>query len=81
MVGVVTTDIDGNEISFSYKQREDSSFLISLAKTLNKIFLRIKGGILVFLPSYAVLKSIHREWKKNKIYKELFKDRKVHIEP
>lgn len=82
MVGIMTTDLANQKISFSFDKRDDSDFFISFAKTLARIFLNVpQGGILVFLPSYTVLKKVHKVWRQNKLYKELFKDRDIFIEP
>lgn len=82
MVSILENDIENQKICFSYEKREDSNFFINFAKTLSRIFQTIpKGGILVFLPSYTVLKKIHKIWRQNKLYKELFSDREIFIEP
>jgi Rad3-related DNA helicase len=82
MVGLVENDIDNNKICFSFDKREDTGFFIAFAKTLSRVFQAVpQGGILVFLPSYTVLKKIHKIWRQNKLYKELFADRQVFIEP
>ncbi len=82
MVGILENDIENQKISFSYDKREDSNFFINFAKTLSQIFKSVpQGGILVFLPSYTVLKKIHKIWRQNKLYKELFSDREIFIEP
>lgn len=55
MVSILTHDINQKELNFSYKSREDNSFYISVGHTLIRIFRTVKGGVLVFVPSYTVL--------------------------
>ena len=81
LVGVLTNDCEDNKILFSFDKREDNNFFVAFAKTLHRVFARVHGGILVFLPSYTVLKKIHKVWKQNRLYKQLFKDRDIFIEP
>lgn len=59
MVGILTNDIEEKKISFTFEKREDTTFFVSLARTLGLIFSKVPhGGILVFVPSYTVLKKI-----------------------
>ena len=82
MIGVLTNDIDDQKIVFSFDKRDDSAFYLTFARSLQRIFSKVpKGGILVFLPSYSVLKKVHKVWRQNKLYKELFSDREIFIEP
>lgn len=40
-----------------------------------------QGGILVFLPSYSVLKKIQKVWRAHQLFKELAKEgRQIFIE-
>ncbi|CDW74129.1 regulator of telomere elongation helicase 1 homolog [Stylonychia lemnae] len=75
-------DLDDNKITFSFDKRDDQNFFLAFAKTLSRIFTKVQqGGILVFLPSYTVLKKVHKVWRAHKLFKELFKDREIYIEP
>lgn len=82
MVSVLTHDLDDKPITFAYNNREDTNFFLSFARTLQRIFSKInRGGILVFLPSYTVLKKVHKIWREHRLFKELFKDREIFLEP
>ena len=72
--------MEGKNINFSYKTREDIVFYITFAKTLMRIFSTIKGGILVFVPSYTVLNKMKKVWRANKLFKEFQKERDIFIE-
>lgn len=72
--------MDGREINFSYKTREDCAFYVSFAKTLMRLFTSIKGGVLVFVPSYTVLNKMKKVWRANKLFKDFQKERDVFIE-
>ena len=81
MVALLTSDVDGRRINFSYKTREDEHFYVGFAHTLIKIFQSIKlGGILIFLPSYVVLNKMKKVWRAHKLFKEIQKQRDVYIE-
>lgn len=80
-MALLTTDVDGRAINFSYKTREDENFFIGFAHTLIRIFQSIKlGGILIFLPSYVVLNKMKKVWRANKLFKLIQKQRDVYIE-
>eukprot|EP00347_Sterkiella_histriomuscorum_P016981 403351116 len=82
MVSILTHDIDNKQIQFSFEKREDLNFYLVFARTLARIFAKVhQGGILVFLPSYTVLKKLHKVWRDNKLYKDLFKQWDIFIEP
>ena len=82
LVGIVTSDLDNKKLTFSYDKREDADFFVSFAKSLQRIFQAVpKGGILVFLPSYTVLKKLHKAWRTHKLYKTLFSSHEIFIEP
>jgi len=53
--------------------------LVSFAQTLKQIFPLVPGGILIFLPSYSVMKTLQKVWKKERVFKSF--DREVYIEP
>jgi Rad3-related DNA helicase len=36
--------------------------------------------VLVFLPSYGSLNKIKKEWRKNKVFKDMFQERDIFIE-
>lgn len=81
MVGILTTDHEDQKFPFTFDQRDESTFYIRLAKTFGRIFDKVqKGGILVFLPSYVMLKKVQKEFKKNKLFKELMHDRTIYLE-
>lgn len=63
LVSVLTHDLQGKEINFSYKSREDAGFYVSVAHTLIKLFRQIKGGVLVFVPAYTVLNKMKKVWR------------------
>jgi regulator of telomere elongation helicase 1 len=69
MCAVLTHDSTGKEINFSYKQREDINFYISLSQSLMRLFQKVRGGVLIFVPAYSVLNKIKKVWRANKIFK------------
>jgi regulator of telomere elongation helicase 1 len=75
MVGILTTDIEEQKLSFTFGNREEDQFYITFANTLERIFTKVpKGGILVFVPSYGVLKKIQKVWMANRLFKKLARE-------
>lgn len=57
---------DGSELRVSQKNYKQADFLLKLGDALVKIVEGIReGGVLVFLPSYALLRKCERSWNPN----------------
>lgn len=67
-------------MNFSYKQRDDANAMVAFGKTLQKIFIQIQSGVLIFLPSYTVLNKLKKCWKSNKMLREMQKERDIFLE-
>lgn len=70
------------ELLSTYQRRSDHSYLASLGQSLVKIIQLVPDGVLVFFPSYSVLKICIDFWKgSSNIWFQLEKDKKCLVEP
>ncbi|KJX98615.1 ATP-dependent RNA helicase chl1 like protein [Zymoseptoria brevis] len=68
-VRAITSDIDGR-VDFTFKSRTDATAL-RLGRALARIAKKVKGGMIVFFPSYGYLESTLRFWKTQPIFSQL----------
>jgi Rad3-related DNA helicase len=57
--GIITEGINSLALNFKFENRENVAMLRETAWTLFDLTMRIRGGILVFFPSYTFMKSFH----------------------
>lgn len=75
LVRTISTDDDGR-IEFSFKSRNRNS-AVRIGKALSKISICVKGGTVVFFPSYGYLEEVLRVWKEDSILDTLQSARRV----
>ena len=51
-ISIITHGVNGNELNFSHKYRDDETAQLDLGETIFKIIEITPGGILLFFPSY-----------------------------
>lgn len=68
-VRAIGSDADGR-IDFTYKSRNDQT-ATRLGTALKAIAQNVKGGMVVFLPSYGYLESLLKAWKINSTLSDL----------
>lgn len=67
-VSIVSKGSDGTPLNCSYENRSNEKYLHSLGQTLCNFVRIIPDGVLVFFPSYAVLKSCVDYWTSSGIF-------------
>jgi Rad3-related DNA helicase len=56
--------IRGKKLNFRFEDRDDKDKILDMGYTLLDICRRIRGGILVFFPSYTVMEQFYNMWIK-----------------
>ncbi|KAK4498434.1 hypothetical protein PRZ48_011092 [Zasmidium cellare] len=74
-VRAVTSDEEGR-LEYSFKARNDASAL-RLGKAIERIAGKVKGGLVVFFPSYGYLESVMTIWRKDSILDRLSRMKSV----
>lgn len=75
LVRSVSTD-DKGRLDFSFKARDDAS-AARLGKALGQIAAKVKGGMIVFFPSYGYLETVVQTWKMHSLLPGLEKAKAV----
>ncbi|VDL58633.1 unnamed protein product [Hymenolepis diminuta] len=72
---------DSGTLNSSYEYRGHASYHKSLGLTLVNLFRIVPGGVLIFFPSYALMRSCIQSWQNCDIYGKLVDVKKTFIEP
>ncbi|GFY38910.1 regulator of telomere elongation helicase 1 homolog [Trichonephila inaurata madagascariensis] len=80
-VGVVTCGPDGTPLNSSYQNRSNERYISSLGRTICNFCRMIPDGLLVFFPSYSVMKSNVGFWEENGIWQNLSGLKPLFMEP
>ena len=67
LFSVIDKGIDGNHLDFTFKNRNNTKMLHDWGHTILNIIKQIKGGVLLFFPSYDLKQKLIDEWKKKKL--------------
>ncbi|XP_029836155.3 regulator of telomere elongation helicase 1 homolog [Ixodes scapularis] len=70
-VSVLSNGCDGQLLNCTYENRSNTSYLASLGRSISNFCRVIPGGVLLFFPSYAVMKSFVEFWTSNGIMASL----------
>ena len=81
LVGVVTHGPDGTELDSSFKNRTNEKYLSSLGRTIRSVAQIVPDGLLVFFPSYPVMKSCQESWQLSGIWDALNQVKPIFVEP
>ncbi|CAL1270718.1 unnamed protein product [Larinioides sclopetarius] len=80
-VGVVTCGPDGTPLNSSYQNRSNIKYISSLGRTICNFCRMVPDGLLVFFPSYSVMKSNVASWEESGIWQNLSGLKPLFMEP
>jgi len=52
----------GFQLNFSYQNRNNNDVIVDLGNTIADVCQKVKGGILVFFPSYSLMETYTETW-------------------
>lgn len=81
LVGVVTHGPDGMQLDSSYKNRSNSQYVQSLGRTIRSTAQVVPDGLLVFFPSYPVMKSCQEAWQLTGLWDAINQVKPIFVEP
>ncbi|CAG0893579.1 unnamed protein product, partial [Darwinula stevensoni] len=79
--GIIPKGPDGTLLSSSYENRKNPAYVGSLGQTILNVARVSPGGMLVFFPSYAALKSSMEAWQDKGTWSSLQKIKPIFVEP
>ncbi|KAJ3252990.1 DEAD H (Asp-Glu-Ala-Asp His) box helicase 11 [Boothiomyces macroporosus] len=77
---VLNAGPSGKEFKFTFENRSDKQMINEAGRAISNICNVVKGGIVVFFPSYSYLDSVVKEWKNTSVYSALQKKKKIFAE-
>ncbi|GIY04856.1 hypothetical protein CDAR_232831 [Caerostris darwini] len=80
-VGVVTCGPDNTPLNSSFQNRSNEKYIASLGRTICNFCRMIPDGLLVFFPSYSVMRSNVQWWEENGIWHSLSGLKPMFTEP
>lgn len=78
---VLTVGPGGHRLNSSYQNRENVNYKEDLGRSIVALARVVPDGMLLFFPSYGVLKSACDAWKASAVWKELEGVKPVIVEP
>ncbi|GAB6024234.1 hypothetical protein CHUAL_008929 [Chamberlinius hualienensis] len=78
--GIICKGPDGVSLNSSFKTRSDLNYVLSLGKTIVNFTRVIPKGVLVFFPSYYLMKECHKHWEENNVWFNLSNLKKIFVE-
>ncbi|KAG8192516.1 hypothetical protein JTE90_018036 [Oedothorax gibbosus] len=80
-VGVVTCGPDGTPLNSSFQNRSNERYITSLGRTISNFCRMVPDGLLVFFPSYSVMKTNVAKWEENGVWQNLSGLKPLFMEP
>ncbi|XP_054719793.1 regulator of telomere elongation helicase 1 homolog [Uloborus diversus] len=80
-VAVMTCGPDGTPLNSSYQNRSNEKYLSSMGRSISNFCRVVPDGLLVFFPSYSVMKANVSFWEDNGIWQNLSGLKPLFIEP
>jgi len=79
--GVVSNGPDGTLLNSSFRCRSDPKYLSSLGQSVINIIRVVPNGVLIFFPSYSLMKSVREAWQNSGLWSKLEGIKPVFLEP
>ncbi|CAG5074875.1 Similar to AAEL008960: Regulator of telomere elongation helicase 1 homolog (Aedes aegypti), partial [Cotesia congregata] len=80
-IGVLSNGPDGQVLNSSFNTRNDPKYISSLGRTILNFSNLIPDGLLVFFPSYPIMKKCVEDWQQAGLWSSLVSKKPVFIEP
>ncbi len=68
---VLQRGVQNIDFNFEFSNRNNKQMIIDLGETIVEICTKVKGGILIFFPSYLLLKDYKEIWAATGIRKKI----------
>lgn len=81
VAAVLTHGVGGGELVATYRNTQTPAFLDTLGRTIAALCADIPAGVLVFMPSYALLRAASTRWRASGLLDELERRKRCFFEP
>ncbi|XP_012267857.2 regulator of telomere elongation helicase 1 homolog isoform X2 [Athalia rosae] len=79
-VGVLSNGPDGHPLNSSYNTRNDPKYIATLGRTIYNFSCLIPHGMLVFFPSYPILKKCQEDWQNSGMWTKICERKPIYVE-
>lgn len=80
-VGTICNGPDGFNLNSSYQNRSDPRYISSLGQTILNFSRIVPDGLLIFFPSYPIMRSCRDEWQNSGIWGRISATKPIFVEP
>ncbi|XP_008552312.1 regulator of telomere elongation helicase 1 homolog [Microplitis demolitor] len=80
-IGVLGQGPDGHPLNSSFNTRNDPKYISSLGRTIFNFSCLIPHGLLVFFPSYPIMKKCCDDWQQTGLWSTICAKKPVFVEP
>ncbi|XP_076299297.1 regulator of telomere elongation helicase 1 isoform X2 [Lasioglossum baleicum] len=80
-VGVLSQGPDGYVLNSSFNTRNDPKYIGSLGRTIFNFSCLIPHGLLVFFPSYPIMRKCREEWQNTGLWTKIAERKAIYVEP
>ena len=67
MLSRIIKKVEDEDFIFNYSNRSNASLIDDLGQLLLDLADKVRGGILVFFPSYSIQDEYHKVWEASEI--------------
>ncbi|XP_054004616.1 regulator of telomere elongation helicase 1 homolog [Hylaeus anthracinus] len=79
-IGVLSQGPDGFSLNSSFNTRNDPKYIASLGRTIFNFSCLIPHGMLVFFPSYPIMKKCREEWQNTGLWTKIADHKPIYVE-
>ncbi|KAK0079878.1 hypothetical protein PV325_000708 [Microctonus aethiopoides] len=79
-VGILSQGPDGHQLNSSYNTRNDPKYISTLGRTIYNFSCLIPDGLLVFFPSYPIMKKCHDDWQSTGLWSTIAQKKPIYVE-
>lgn len=80
-VGILSQGPDGYSLNSSFNTRNDPKYIRSLGQTIFNFSCLVPYGLLVFFPSYPIMKKCKEEWQNTGLWTKIADRKPIYVEP
>lgn len=80
-VGVLSQGPDNHPLNSSYNTRNDPKYIASLGRTVYNFSCIVPHGLLIFFPSYPIMRKCRDEWQSMGLWTQIAERKPIYVEP
>ncbi|XP_067211494.1 regulator of telomere elongation helicase 1 homolog [Linepithema humile] len=80
-VGVLSQGPDNHPLNSSYNTRNDPKYIASLGRTVYNFSCIVPHGLLIFFPSYPIMRKCRDEWQNMGLWTQIAERKPIYVEP